>query len=645
MSDIVLSAGVRQNLLSLQSTAQLMSQTQNRLATGKKVNTALDNPTNFFTASALQSRGKDFSALLDSMSNGIKTLETASNGIDAINNTIESMQSTLRQARQDKSFQSTSYTIDPALDTTAARYLSFAGGAVGATPVQVALNTADSGGSTRTTAAQGGAFSSLSSRFSAATSATYTAGAAYAAGNAFVGTAGSPTQFAIDGKTITLDGTTDGSTPIADTTTHKYTIDEAISKINHDLTAAGSTVHVSKDSGNHLVLANTATGSTSNFTITTLPATANGGLGATDIDTVGSAGEGVNAGPGVSFQIAVGGLPTQTISITRADILAAGLDNTTGSGVNSVNLEAAINTKLVANGITSVQAHKDGTAGISAAGDMINLQATKVGAATSFTVSNVTGNVVGTATTQGSGTAGTIKSVDQLVSLINSTNGLKDQIRASNDNGKLRIENLSTQDLTVTGVNASAGTINGGGTTDTVDGNQVRKNFVDQFNGFIDQLNKLADDASFNGVNLLRGDKLKITFNENGSSTIEIQAKDAQGNPSSINTNTLGITQVSAPEFDSDSNIDTRLDVLSNALGQLRSQASAFGSNLSVVQNRQDFTKSMINTLQTGADALVLADTNEEGANMLALQTRQQLSTTALSLSAQADQAVLRLFG
>ncbi len=75
----------------------------------------------------------------------------------------------------------------------------------------------------------------------------------------------------------------------------------------------------------------------------------------------------------------------------------------------------------------------------------------------------------------------------------------------------------------------------------------------------------------------------------------------------------------------------------------MRTQASALGSSLSVVQTRQDFTKAMINTLQTGADNLILADTNEEGANLLALQTRQSLSTTALSLSAQADQAVLSL--
>ena len=84
-------------------------------------------------------------------------------------------------------------------------------------------------------------------------------------------------------------------------------------------------------------------------------------------------------------------------------------------------------------------------------------------------------------------------------------------------------------------------------------------------------------------------------------------------------------------------------DTLKNALDTLRSQASAFGSNLSVVENRQDFTKNMINTLQTGAANLTLADMNEEAANLLALQTRQSLSSSSLSLASQADQSVLQL--
>jgi flagellin len=83
---------------------------------------------------------------------------------------------------------------------------------------------------------------------------------------------------------------------------------------------------------------------------------------------------------------------------------------------------------------------------------------------------------------------------------------------------------------------------------------------------------------------------------------------------------------------------------LTTALTTLRSESQTLGASLSTVQIRQDFTKAMVNTLNTGADNLTLADSNQEGANLLALQTRQQLSTTALSLASQADQNVLRLF-
>ena len=126
-------------------------------------------------------------------------------------------------------------------------------------------------------------------------------------------------------------------------------------------------------------------------------------------------------------------------------------------------------------------------------------------------------------------------------------------------------------------------------------------------------------------------------FNEKGTSSQSISGVkfDSAG---------LGIA-ASTNKFQTDSDINTAFTNLTAALGYLRSQAAAFGSSLSVVQTRQDFTKAMVNTLQTGADNLVLADSNQEGANMLALQTRQSLSTTALSLANQASQAVLRLFG
>jgi flagellin len=96
--------------------------------------------------------------------------------------------------------------------------------------------------------------------------------------------------------------------------------------------------------------------------------------------------------------------------------------------------------------------------------------------------------------------------------------------------------------------------------------------------------------------------------------------------------------------FASDAAIDTVLDNLTSAQNTLRSQASTFGTNLSIVENRQDFTNAMINTLEEGAGKLTLADTNEEGVNLLSLQTQQSLASTSLSLASQADQNVLRLF-
>src|SRR5690606_32843909 len=118
MADINLSHAVRSNLLSLQSTAANMAKTQERLATGLKVNSALDNPTNFFTASALNSRAGDMANLLDSMMTGLKTIEAADNGLKAIVKTVETMQSTLRQARQDKTFKTESYAVTLDADGT-----------------------------------------------------------------------------------------------------------------------------------------------------------------------------------------------------------------------------------------------------------------------------------------------------------------------------------------------------------------------------------------------------------------------------------------------------------------------------------------------------------------------------------------------
>jgi len=171
----------------------------------------------------------------------------------------------------------------------------------------------------------------------------------------------------------------------------------------------------------------------------------------------------------------------------------------------------------------------------------------------------------------------------------------------------------------------------------------TRASLQSQFDGLLTQIGQLAGDAGFNGVNLLGGDTLTVNFNETATSSTTVTGVDytnANASPLSISPS----VNWDAANGAGDTNIDGASADLTAALTSLRSESQTLGASLSTVQIRQDFTKATINTLQTGSSDLTLADSNEEGANLLALQTRQQLSTTALSLAAQADQNVLRLF-
>lgn len=159
-----------------------------------------------------------------------------------------------------------------------------------------------------------------------------------------------------------------------------------------------------------------------------------------------------------------------------------------------------------------------------------------------------------------------------------------------------------------------------------------------QYDDIRDQIAALATDSSYGGTNLLGGDTLTVDFNEDGSSTLDVVGFDA------TTVGTIGGKTIAAADFSSAATITTAIGELDNALTELRTQSSTMSSNLTIITTRQEFTSNMIATLQTGADNLTLADMNEEGANMLMLQTRQALGTTALSLSSQAAQSVLRLF-
>ncbi|MBD1547823.1 flagellin [Roseibium aggregatum] len=149
---------------------------------------------------------------------------------------------------------------------------------------------------------------------------------------------------------------------------------------------------------------------------------------------------------------------------------------------------------------------------------------------------------------------------------------------------------------------------------------------------------KVSDFTAFvNGTSGTSGSLTGTTFTLNADFEVSLSS-------SNTGFTTVSTTHASTNGFSTDAKIEAQLSKLQTAQNTLRAQASSFGTNLSIVQNRQDFTKSLINTLQEGAGKLTLADTNEEGANLLALQTQQSLASTSLSLAAQADKNVLRLF-
>ncbi len=163
-----------------------------------------------------------------------------------------------------------------------------------------------------------------------------------------------------------------------------------------------------------------------------------------------------------------------------------------------------------------------------------------------------------------------------------------------------------------------------------------------QYENLRGQLEDLAEDSGFNGINLLAGDTLSVLFNEDGANKLDLDGVDYTDTTIAAN---LDLADQSLADWEADDvAIDAAATAVTAAIGTLRTQAATFGSSLTLVRVREDFTKEMVNTLKAGADGLVLADQNEEAANLLALQTAQQLGIQALSLASQSQQGILRLF-
>ena len=494
MSGVSLSSGVGSILLSLQHAAAQTNAIQNRLATGKKVASALDNPSSYFTASALGRRAGDLDALLDQIGQARQTLAAAGNGIAGLSKLVEAAKSLALQARQAPLPQSSYAAI-----------------------------------------AQTGSADVSSETIGAVTGNVDTSGA--------FATDVEGLQIQVGATTYTVHGSSSPGT-------------ENITAIVNDINntaglGASGLVRASLDAtGKYLKL--TATSSDVSFQVLASSAATALGVGG-------------QSGTSTNLLQAVGGLAGTSLTVNAN---GGGAHTVTfGTGGGQVSTFAELQSALGNAGVTLARSGQNLTIGVDG---------------------SVTQNSL---TTSGGALAAL---------------GLPG---AGTEYGAV---NAPVPDATRTSTQA-------------------------QYNTLLQQIDRLAADASYGGVNLLAGNSLTATFNETGASVLTMTGVtfDATG---------LSLTAASGSDFQSNPVLDGIVTALDAALTRLRTQAATFGSNLTVLQTRQDFTRRLINTLQSGADDLVLADTNAEGAHLLALQTRQGLSLTALSLAAQSDQAVLTLF-
>jgi len=160
-----------------------------------------------------------------------------------------------------------------------------------------------------------------------------------------------------------------------------------------------------------------------------------------------------------------------------------------------------------------------------------------------------------------------------------------------------------------------------------------------QYNDLRTQIDNLATDASYQGLNLVAatGSTLEVEFSDLSSSILNIASVD-------VTTGSLGLNITTVAGLSAASLIDAALLEIESATETLRGNAQALGSNIALLQTRLDFTENFVNVLETGADKLTLADITEEGASLVALQTRQQLGVSALAFAGQSEQSVLQLF-
>lgn len=581
-SDVVLTAALRNNLLSLQNTQSAVDVTQNRLATGKKVNSALDNPQSFFASQALNNRASDLTRLLDSIGQSIQVIKAADNGVTALTKLVEQADSIAAQARDALAQGTSEASVTGNVDLRGINSLTTLGGVTDAGTDTLVFSLMDENGVSKNI----GAYSTSGG------SATATASITLAA------------NFSADDLVNAINN-------ISLEATNGSGIADGAQAFTASLDAGGKLKITANDGANYtLTFQTVADTDAANLALAQ-------SLGFGDVAKVTADAAGA-AASNVQFT-AIADVALRSFALYDSTTTP---DSIAQRGDQLSNLVDSSGVALFANIDNATDVYQIGVNG----GTMQNIALFANGGAIT---------------------------IQEFIDSINNNTNLSPYIEATFDDktGVLSIEAVSadTKNIQV-GVDESVFTANFGfGVYNAFTGTaaiDISENIVlssaagklagleDSFDNVRSQIDELVTDTGYRGTNLLNGNDLLTVFNENRTSSLTTSGV-------TFTADGLGLE---AANFSRASTVDAALGQVRAALESVRAFGSTLANDLSIIQTRETFTKSLINTLTEGSDKLVNADQNEEGAKLLALQTRQSLGVTALSLASQSQQSILRLF-
>lgn len=553
MSDVALSAALRSNLLSLQSTQSSIDKVQLALSTGRTVNSTLDNPQNFFTSQTLSNRANDLNRLLDGMGQSIQTLKETDTGVSGLSDLVEQADSIATSARDElNSGNNSSAKIVGDRDLSGVDDVTSLTGLQDADTFDITLVDSDGNSDTQTiTINSGDSAQLLAQEINDVDFAT-----------------------TVDAD-IEARITEEGYLEITSTNASNFRLE--------NLSLGGGATESANLQGASALGIGDFFGDRDpdNAAATDIVATAISGVAITSVALVETADGSV---------------------AERSDTLQ-GLEDENG---NAFTLAAGANDSnlVITTDEGSVTVTLDDTTTIQSLIDDIN-----------------------------AGTTGLAASYDEATGEISirSTSSAVTQVTIENE-----VQNGSPDTVFGFGTGASdtTGGTDGGDVVNLGAAAGRLAQLESDFNEIRSQIDTLVEDANYRGTNLLKGDNLVTDFNEDGSSGLTTEGVN-------FTSSGLGINEAN---FSSLSAASTTISEISAAQTEVRTFGESIANDLSVIQIREDFTKETINVLEEGSDKLTLADQNEEGAKLLALQTRQQLGITALSLASQSQQSVLRLF-